>query len=307
MAAGRGKADGETAVGLACGVLTFVFWGVAVVYWKVMAAYPPIELLAHRVVWALIILGLLIAPLRRRRRAFRAIFASRRSLALMSLSAVFLAVNWFLFIYALLSDRMLQASLGYYINPLLNVLLGFLFLGERLRLVQKIAVALAAAGVLYLAMAGGETPWLALGMAGSFGGYGLTRKVAGVASVPGLAFECLLLSLPALVFLLYLDGTGAGVFGAQGGAVDLLLACSGVVTAVPLLLFGMAVSRIHLSTIGVLQYITPSCMFVLGVYLYGEPFSPAHRVAFAFIWAALALYAFEGLYAARAQYRGRIL
>jgi len=298
MTQAKHQAGTETATGVLCGASAFLFWGAAAAYWKLLGDQPPLELLAHRVSWALLLMAG-IATLGGHWAGFRAIFADRRTLRIMLTSAALVGLNWFIFIYAIISDRVLQASLGYYINPLINVLFGFLFLGERLRPLQKLAVAVAAAGVAYLTIRGGAFPWLALLLALSFGFYGLLRKLAPIGAVSGLTFETLVLAGPAVAFLTYLGAAGAGSFGRQGVGTDLLLIASGAVTAIPLALFAMAVRRIHLSTVGILQYIAPSCMFLLGVFAYGEPFSASRQIAFFCIWAALALYTGESLYRAR--------
>ena len=211
------------------------------------------------------------------------------------ITAIFISGNWFLYIWAVNNDYLLQASLGYYINPLVNVVLGMVFLQERLRKPQMIAVLLATIGVLYLTIQYGEFPWIALALALSFGLYGLIRKMAPVGSLVGLAVETMLISLPATMFLLYLDSQGVGTIFRVNFKLDLLLIGCAPLTAVPLLFFTLGAKRLYLSTLGLMQYIGPSGMFVMAVFVYGEPFSKAQVWTFVMIWSALAIYSTDSV------------
>jgi chloramphenicol-sensitive protein RarD len=213
-----------------------------------------------------------------------------RTLLILLFTALIVGGNWLLYIWAVNNDYLLQASLGYFINPLVNIVLGMAFLKERLRPPQIVAVLLAAAGVLYLTIYYGEFPWIALTLAVSFGIYGLIRKIAPVGSLVGLTVETLLLSIPALGYLFYLDSHGAGSFLRVSLKLDLLLMGCAIATATPLLFFTLGARRLYLSTVGLLQYIAPSCMFFLAVFLFREPFAKAQVVTFLFIWTALAIY-----------------
>jgi chloramphenicol-sensitive protein RarD len=203
--------------------------------------------------------------------------------------------NWFLFIWAINSGHILQTSLGYYIAPLVNVLLGVVFLKERLRRPQLAAVVLAAAGVGYLTLSYGQFPWVSLTLAVSFGLYGLIRKVAPVGALAGLTIETMLLSIPATAYLVYLDHTGRGAFLNAGLSTTLLLMGAALVTGLPLLLFTMGARRLRLSTLGFLQYIAPSCTFLLAVFIYREPIVPAQLFTFGMIWTALAIYSYDSV------------
>jgi chloramphenicol-sensitive protein RarD len=210
-------------------------------------------------------------------------------------TAIFIFGNWFLYIWAVNNNYLLQASLGYYINPLVNVVLGMLFLRERLRKPQVVAVLMAATGVLYLTFYFKEFPWIALTLAFSFGFYGLIRKVAPVGSLVGLAVETMFLSLPAVIYLFYLDSIGAGSIFRVSFKLDLLLIGCAPVTAAPLLLFTLGAKRLYLSTVGLMQYIAPSGMFLLAIFFYGEPFSKAQIWTFIMIWAALLIYSTDSV------------
>jgi len=267
----------------------FLIWGVGPVYWKVLTHVPSLEIIMHRIVWSFLFLLPLIF-LRRRWGEFTGVFKDRRLLLTLLLTAVLVALNWLIYIWAVNHEHILQASLGYYINPLVNVLLGMLFLRERLRRAQIVAVLLTTAGVLYLTVYYGQFPWVALSLAFSFGIYGLIRKTAPVGSLVGLTVETLLLTAPAAAYLSYLAVVGRGVFLHRGLQIDLFLVCSALMTGLPLLLFALGARRLYYSTVGLMQYIAPSGMFLLAVFAYGEPFASAQLGTFVLIWAALAIY-----------------
>lgn len=276
----------------------FLWWGFIPVYYKATAHVPTLEMLAHRVVWSLLIVALAVTAFGWWRRV-RAVFAERRTLATLMLSAAIIAGNWLLFIWAVTQGYVLQSSLGYYINPLLSVLLGVIALGERHSVRQWIAVALAAAGVGVLIVVVGTVPWIALTLAGTFALYGLIRKVTRVDAASGLFVETLLVAPAALAYLAWLGYEGTLAFGAAGAADAVVIAASGIVTAVPLMLFAAGAQRLRLATVGFFQYVTPTCHFVLAVFVYGERFTGWHLVTFVLIWTALALYTADTIGAAR--------
>jgi len=275
-------------LGVVWAALAFVIWGVAPIYYKALRQVPAMEILMHRVIWSFLALAPLILG-GRWAKEFAAALQSRTHVAALAGTAVLVSSNWFVFIWAINNDQMLQTSLGYFINPLVNMLLGRIFLGERLRPAQKVAVALAGAGVVYLSLFFGSIPHIALFLAISFGFYGLIRKVMPVGALVGLAAETLFLSLPALIYLVPLALEGRGAFWHQGWQADLLLMGTASVTALPLLLFTMGARAIQLTTLGFLQYIGPSLTFVLAVAVYREPVGQGQGVTFALIWTALAI------------------
>jgi len=269
----------------------FVLWGVLPVYWKALQAIPAGQILAHRVVWsAILLIGLVLV-----RGEFRALRAATggRALWIYSGAAILLAVNWLTYIWAVNAARIVETSLGYFINPLVSVLLGVVFLRERLGRMQWLAVGMAGAGVLYLTWQQGALPWVAVLLASTFGLYGLLKKTAPLGALPGLTLETALLGLPALAWLLGLEANGTCAWGHAGLRTTVLLTLTGVITTLPLLLFAAAVRRINLTTIGLLQYISPSCGLLIGVAVYGEPFDRTRWPGFVLIWAALAVYSLE--------------
>jgi len=273
----------------------YVAWGFLPVFWKAMQAATPLEILAHRIVWSTIFLLLVLLVLRQWQWLGPAL-RDRRIVLTFAISAVALSINWLTYIWAVNAGHVVESSLGYFINPLVNVLLGVLILQERLRWGQWIAVGLAAAGVLYLTISLGALPWIALTLAFSFGIYGFVRKTAALNSLQGLTLETLFMVVPASLYLFYLEGTHQAAFGPTAPLLSGLLLATGVVTAVPLLLFASGARRIPLSLIGLLQYATPTIQFILGVFLYHEPFSVTKLAGFALIWLALAVYSIESLW-----------
>jgi len=279
--------------GLAAAVVAYVIWGVFPLYWYLLRHVPALEIMAHRIVWcALFVAGWLF--LSQGRGWLRA--SLRPGVGRMLLvSSVLISGNWGLYIWAVTHGHVVESSLGYFINPLVNVLLGVLVLRERLNGAQWTAVAVAGAGVLWLTVQLGQPPWIALALAFSFAFYGLIRKVAHVDAVPGLAIESLLMLLPALGLLGWMHAHGEARFlGGQPGS-DVLLVIGGVMTALPLIGFAFGARRIPYSTIGILQYIAPSLQLICGVWLLDEPFSGAQAVGFGCIWLALLIYAGDGL------------
>lgn len=284
--------------GVLFGVAAYGFWGLAPIYFKAIAHVPTLEILAHRVIWSVVFL-LLLMLLGRNTHDLRSVLRSRRTLGTLCVTTLLIAGNWLGFIWAVQTGQVMQASLGYFINPLLNVLLGFIFLRERLRRWQSFSVLLAGVGVAYLTIAGGQFPALALFLAGSFGFYGLLRKTASARAVVGLTVETTLLLPLSLGFLAVQMARGAATFGTASIGADLLLMAAGLVTAVPLLWFAAAARRLRLATLGFLQYLAPTGHFLLAL-AYGESFSRAHLIAFVFIWTALAIYSIDAAARARA-------
>ena len=276
-------------VGAAYALGAFGIWGFIPVYYKAVAEVPLLELLAHRTLWSMMFVAatIIIAD---RLNAVRALLWNPRLLVKMFGTAAILAVNWLIFIWAIANGQVLQSSLGYYINPLVNVLLGYFFLNERLNGLQMGAVALAAVGIAIPVVGLGEFPWIALSLAGTFGMYGLLRKTAGIDAVTGLFIETVLLAPVALVFLVYWNIAGGAVFTERGLGLDALIVASGVATALPLILFTQAAQRLRLGTVGFFQYLAPTCHFALAICVYGEDFTPHHLATFALIWTAIAIY-----------------
>ena len=284
----------EPVLGVIYAGAAFLIWGLAAVYWKELRSVPPLEIIAHRVAWSFLFLLPMII-LQREWADFIGILKNPRMVLILFLSAILVGANWLLYVWAVNNNHLLQASLGYYINPLVNVVLGMVFLKERLRPPQVIAVLLATTGVLYLTVQYGQFPWIAISLAMSFGLYGLIRKVAPASSLVGLTVETLLLSLPAIGYLIYLDIQGTGSVFRVSLNLDLLLIGCAPLTAVPLLFFTAGAKRLYLSTLGLMQYIGPSGMFLLAVFYYDEPFSTAQIWTFVMIWTALAVYSTDSV------------
>ena len=282
--------------GILYGLSAYLLWGLFPLFFRELQAASALEVVLHRMVWSLVFVFIVLAALRR----FAWLGEVRRSPALLGkfvVSAVLLAGNWLTYIWAVNNGHVLDASLGYFILPLVNVALGFVFLHERPRKAQWLAFALAASGVLWMALQSGRVPWLALLIALTFGFYGLMRKVAVLGALEGMSLETLLLAPVALVALLW--GNHTGELPAHDAHTWLFFVLSGPVTAVPLLLFAAGARRVPLSTMGILQYITPSILALMGVFLYGETFAGPRAQGFVLIWAALALYTAEGLWTGR--------
>jgi chloramphenicol-sensitive protein RarD len=282
--------------GLALAIGAYGLWGVLPLYFHILADVPALQILAHRVVWSVLLLGVLVFAFGRAGDIWRA--ARGRTLLLLCASAALIAVNWYLYIFSVETDHVLEASLGYFINPLVNVALGMFVLGERLRRWQGVAIAIAAAGVLAMAVSGGGAILISLSLALTFGLYGLVRKIVAIDSLGGLTVETLLLVPLAAGWLLYTAGQGTSGFGVSA-AQDALLLAAGVVTATPLLMFAAAARLLPLSMMGLLQYLAPTLQFLVALGL-GEPIRPIHLVTFPLIWAGCALYAWDSLRATRA-------
>ncbi|MEW6185896.1 MAG: EamA family transporter RarD [Thermodesulfobacteriota bacterium] len=271
----------------------YVIWGLFPIYWKWLLAVPALQLLGHRILWSCVILAGIIL-FTRQWGVFRATALKLPLLCIYSLAALLIALNWLIYVWAVNAGFIIEASLGYFINPLLSVLLGVLFLRERLRAGQWFPISLAALGVFYLTLTYGRLPWIALTLATSFGLYGLIKKIAPLGSLYGLSLETALLFWPAFFYLFYTDRMGYGAFLHRGAFTDFLLFGAGVITTIPLLLFASAVRRIPLSIAGIMQYITPTLQFLLGALIYREPFGYNKLIGFAIVWLALILFGLEG-------------
>ncbi|WP_189532812.1 EamA family transporter RarD [Paludibacterium paludis] len=286
--------DGGASAGALYAVGAYLCWGLFPLYWKPLHGIPAFEILCHRVFWsALFVAALLVAT--RGAGPLLASLRDPRRVGVFALSSLMLSANWMLYIWAVNSGHVVESSLGYFINPLFNVFLGRMVLGERLGRVQAVSVALAAVGVIWLTVRLGQVPWIALALAASFGLYGLLRKRAPLPSLQGLALETFLMLPVAAGVLLWCEASGIGHFGHVSLPENLLLAGAGVVTAVPLLMFAAAARRLTLTSLGLVQYISPTMQLLLGVLLFGEPFGGDRLAGFAFIWAGLLLYSGHSL------------
>lgn len=284
--------------GLAFGAAAYLMWGLFPLYWPLLKPISPLEILAHRVVWSLVVMVVLLVATRKLGWVRG---TPGKKLWLLTLAAVLVSFNWLLYIWAVNAGHVVETSLGYFINQLVSVLLGVLVLKEKLRRSQWLVLGGALTGVLVLAFDAGRPPWIALGLAPSFGLYGLVKKRAGVGAVESLSFETAVLFPVALGFLVWLELNGAGAFGHAGMRANLLLTGAGVMTAVPLIAFGAAANRIPLSTLGLLQYFAPSLQFLCGVVVFHEAMSAGRWLGFAIIWVSLAVFVAEGvLHAQRA-------
>lgn len=286
--------------GIWSAVGAYTLWGWFPVYFKWLATVPALELIGHRIVWSCLMLcGVILIT--RRWPAFREHALKLRVIRAYVPAALLISVNWLVYIWAVNSGFILDASLGYFINPLISVLMGVVMLHERLRSWQWVSVSLAILGVVYLTYAHGSLPWIALALAFSFAFYGLIKKTSPLGALHGLTLETGILLLPALAYLFIIDANGQGAFLHAGMLIDILLIGCGLVTAVPLLLFAAAAQRIPLALLGVLQYIAPTLQFLVAILIYHEPFATDKLIGFGIIWVALFIFAIEGFLAHRAQ------
>lgn len=281
--------------GLLYALICYGAWGLLPIYWKALHTVPAAEILTHRVIWTSVIL-LVVLAVTRRFSWLHEVTTHRRTLATFLATSALLFLNWLTYIWAVNAGFIVETSLGYFINPLVNVLLGRIFLGERLRPAQRIAVSLALLGVLYLTWSYGRLPWIALTLAFTFAFYGLLRKTARLGALEGLSLEMGIGLLPALAYLGLLIGRGQAATLHAGPGTWALLVGTGLITAVPLVSFSAAARRLTLTTLGLMQYLAPSLQFLIGVFLYKEPFGLSQLVGFALIWTALALYTGESLH-----------
>jgi chloramphenicol-sensitive protein RarD len=289
----------DTRRGLWVAIASFVVWGLMPLYWHLLKAVPALQIVAHRIVWStLLVVGWLVWS--QGRGWLRAALARPRAVWMLALSGLLIGFNWSLYIWAVNAGHVVETSLGYFINPLLNVVLGVALLHERLRSAQWISVTLAVAGVVWLTVHFGQPPWIAICLALSFALYGLLRKLMAIDAVAGMGVESVYLFLPALMVLVWNESHGqGGFFSTWGAGLVALLVFGGALTALPLIGFSFAVRRVPLSTVGLIQYIAPTLQFLTGIFVFHEAFDRTRLVGFVFIWAALVIYAGEGLWQAR--------
>ncbi|ARM90248.1 transporter protein RarD 2 [Rhizobium sp. CIAT894] len=286
----------DSRTGLLYGIAANVLWGVLPLYLNLLKDVDALQVLSHRVLWSLLVFGTILVAARQMRPILAA--AKVRTLGLLTLSAALIAINWFVYIWSAANGRLVEASLGYFITPLVSVALGTLLLGERLDRLQKVAIGVAAAGVLILAISGGGALWISLTLALSFGVYGLIRKVAAIDALGGLMIETAILAPFALGLLFYVSGLGETAFG-QSGVVDALLILAGPITALPLILFAAGARRLRYATLGLLQFIAPTLLLLEAFLLYHEPIRPVQLATFGMIWLGCGLYARSSVIAAR--------
>ena len=288
----------ERRLGVVSGLGAYALWGVFPLYFPLLEPAGGLEIVAHRVLWSLLFVGLLLSVFRRWGHV-RAAVRSPRTLLVLAGAAVLIATNWLIYVYGVNSGQVVETSLGYFVTPLVSVVLGVVVFAERLRPLQRVAVGIAAVAVVVLTVDYGRPPWIALGVAVSFGLYGLMKKMVVIEAAPGLFLETALVAVPAAVVLAVLHTGGTGTFADSGTGHALLLASAGVATAVPLLLFAAAARRIPLSTVGLLQYLTPLMQLAIGVFVFGEPMPPARLAGFLIVWVALAVFTADTLRHAR--------
>ncbi|MBZ9777206.1 EamA family transporter RarD [Mesorhizobium sp. CO1-1-8] len=291
-------ADSKARRGFLLALGAYLLWGLLPFYMKAVAHLPLAEVIAHRIVWSVPIAAAVLVWAGRTA-DFKAALRSPRTIAMAALTAALISVNWGIYVWAIAVDRTVETALGYYINPLVSVVVGALLLGERLDRLQIAAVALAAVAVTVLTIEGGKLPWVSLALAFSFAAYGFFRKTLPIGPSQGFLLEVLLLSVPALGYIVYLIATGQDHIVSSSGTDTALLIGCGPVTSVPLLLFAFGAKLLRLSTIGIMQYIAPTMVFLIAVLIFGEPFGTTQAVAFALIWAALAVYSWSMLTTAR--------
>ncbi len=272
----------------------YFIWGLFPVYWKLIRHVPAIQLIGHRIIWSFILLAAFLS-ITRRWSELKTVSWDPKILRVYLVAAVLVGFNWFIYVWAVNSGHILEASLGYFINPLFSVLLGVVFLREKLRFWQWLSVGFAGVGVLYLTLAYNRAPWIALGLAFTFGCYGLVKKTSPLGSITGLTLESGILFLPGFLFLFYQDWIGKGAFLHTGLQADLLMIGAGLVTTVPLVMFTYAAQRIPLTTVGLMHYITPTAQFLLGIFVYGEAFRRDQALGFGIVWAALIVFCVEGI------------
>jgi chloramphenicol-sensitive protein RarD len=280
------------------GLGAYVLWGFFPIYWKLLHEVPALQVIGHRIAWSFILLVAVIG-LTRQWDNFRFAALAPKIIGIYAIAGVLLSINWLVYVWGVNAGFIVETSLGYFINPLVSVLLGVVFLRERLRSMQWLAVGLAAAGVIYLTLTYGRPPWIALSLAFSFGIYGFVKKLAPLGSLYGLTLETALVFPAALIYLLFAESTGTGAFLHQGAVTDILLVGTGVVTSIPLLMFASAAREIPLTMIGVLQYVAPTIQFLIGVFLYHEPFDQSRLIGFSLVWIALIIFWVESFLASR--------
>jgi chloramphenicol-sensitive protein RarD len=283
--------------GILNGIGAYALWGLFPIYWKWLHVVPALQVIGHRISWSFLLL-IAIILLSRQWQNFRAVLTPKL-IGIYAIAAVLLSVNWLVYVWGVNAGFIVETSLGYFINPLFSVLLGVVFLRERLRLAQWIPIVLAAAGVIFLTITYGRPPWIALSLAVSFGLYGLVKKLAPLGSLYGLTLETGIVFPLAMLYLAWVGSTGTGAFLREGPLTDMLLIATGVVTSVPLLMFASAARQIPLTMIGILQYIAPTLQFLIGVFLYHEPLDPPRLIGFGLVWLALVIFWLENYLAHR--------
>lgn len=273
--------------------LAYTLWGFFPIYFKFLHEAPALQIMAHRVTWSFIFLVFLIAL----RKEFSQILKSftKKIILTYTIAGILLAINWLTYVWGVNAGFVVETSLGYFINPLVSVVLGVVFLKEKLRNLQWIPVVLATIGVIYLAIDHGSLPWIALVLASTFGTYGLIKKIAPLPSIHGLTVETGAILIPAVLFLLFVQFNGTAAFGHSSPQTTFLLALSGIITAIPLILFASGAPKVPLTTIGILQYIAPTIQFLIGVFIYDEPFTTGKLIGFSIVWIALIIFTVEGL------------
>ena len=280
------------------GLAAYVMWGFFPIYWKLLQKVPALQVIGHRISWSFILL-IVVILLTRQWKDFRSAALTPKIIGIYAIAGVLLTINWLIYVWGVNSGFIVETSLGYFINPLISVLLGVLFLRERLRPVQSIPVGLAAAGVIYLTVTYGRLPWIALSLAVSFGFYGLMKKLAPLGSLYGLTLETALVFPLALIYLAFVGSNGTASFLHEGALTDILLIGTGLVTSIPLLMFASAARQIPLTMIGVLQYVAPTLQFLIGVFLYHESFDKSRLIGFGLVWLALVIFWVENYLANR--------
>ncbi|MHC0037354.1 EamA family transporter RarD [Pseudoneobacillus sp. C159] len=301
----------ENQIGVLSAAFSYLLWGLLPIYWKLVNEVNSDEILAHRVVWSFVFMVFLLActkKIGRLKETIAQLWQQKKLLLSLILASLLISGNWFLYIWAVNSNHMIEASLGYYINPLVSILLGLIILKEKLNLLQILSLVLASIGVLVLTLSYGSFPWVSVSLAVSFGLYGLAKKMIKVDSAIGLTLETMMVTPLGIFYLIYLFIQGNQAFLTMSLTTDLLLLGAGAATATPLLFFAIGAQKIPLSTLGFLQYIAPTISLMLGVFVYGEHFSKSHLLAFMFIWLALTIYSFSKtkLFAASAKRKNNI-
>lgn len=284
--------------GILYGIGAYILWGFFPIYWKFLHHVPALQVIGHRISWSFVILIIYIFVTKQWQK-FREAAFNPKTIGIYTLAGILLSINWVIYVWGVNADFIVETSLGYFINPLLSVLMGVLFLRERLRPAQWIPVLIAAIGVAYLTFVYGRLPWIALSLAFSFGFYGLVKKLAPLGSLYGLTLETASVFPIALIYLIIVDINGTADFLHDGLSTDLFLAGAGIVTTIPLLMFASAAKQIPLTMVGILQYIAPTLQFLIGVFLYKEPFDHAHLIGFGIVWVALIIFWLENFLAQR--------
>ena len=284
--------------GIWYGIAAYAMWGFFPIYWKFLHEVPALQVIGHRIGWSFILLFIYILATKQWNN-FRSVSFNRKTLGIYAIAGVLLSINWLIYVWGVNAGFIVETSLGYFINPLLSVSFGVLFLREKLRPMQWVPVGIATIGVIYLTVTYGHLPWIALSLAVSFGLYGLVKKLSPLGSVYGLTLETGIVFPIALIYLTFVQTNGSGAFLHDGATVDLLLIGAGIVTTIPLLMFASAAKQIPLNMVGILQYLAPTFQFLIGVFIYKEPFDHNHLIGFSIVWVALVIFAAENIIARR--------